>query len=105
MKRGRINHIRRHPGDSIGSAHTFRSLAPVDLRPSHGKPTWNAIGNGVNGGAPDPLAFKKYMAARSRIGYIPTLLKDWVTAHAGYRAAALAQVRDWVEENSHLFKH
>lgn len=86
---------------AIGAAH--RLLAPLSLRQSH-EPVLNAIRDGVHGGAPDPEIFRRYMRNRARIGHIPTLLTDWITAHAGYRVEARAQVRAWVEENRHLFK-
>lgn len=64
----------------------------------------NAIFLGLSGVPPDEEVFKKYMAKRSRRGHIPTLLRDWVTAHWDHRAAALEHVRRWIEENRHLFR-
>lgn len=92
-------HDRRREGPA---GHAF-TLGPPWLGPSH-KTSDNPILKGVMGGAPDPDAFRWYMTHRARIGHIPTLLKDWVTAHPKYRAMALAQVKEWVEENRHLFK-
>lgn len=83
--------------------HVFSLLNAPSLTPSHLKAN-NPILDGVRGGAPDPETFRCYMANRAAFGHIPTLLKDWVTAHAGYRAEALAQVRAWVAENRHLFR-
>jgi hypothetical protein len=67
-------------------------------------PIHSTLSPGLNGESPDPALFRKYMAARKRLGHIPTLLRDWVTAHPNYHAEALEQVRNWIEENRHLFK-
>lgn len=93
---------RFHHDNNGPTGHAF-TLGPPQLRASHATPN-NPILEGVQGAAPKPDTFRKYMANRARVGHIPTLLKDWVTAHPKYRAMALAQVKEWVEENRHLFK-
>jgi hypothetical protein len=92
----------KRPGiRSIG--HSTGPLRTPDLRPSHGT-SRNPIWEGIHGGAPDPEAFRAYMCSRARKGHIPTLLKDWVTAHAKYQSQARDQVRAWIQENRHLFR-